>query len=155
MGRLTSEWLIRLGSLGLVAMTAIIGWQVFGRFVLNASPSWTEQASLILMIWYVMFAAAAGVYEGFHIRIALIEDRLGERAAPIRRVVAAIVLLMGVVLLVYGTELAWLVRENTVPSLGISRAVAYVPLPISGLLMVLFAVPQVIDGRPRGEGMDF
>lgn len=155
MGRLTSDWLIRLGSLGLVAMTAIIGWQVFGRFVLNVSPSWTEQASLILMIWYVMFAAAAGVYEGFHIRIALIEDRLGERAAPIRRVVAAFVLLMGVVLLVYGAELAWLVRENTVPSLGISRAVAYVPLPISGLLMVLFAVPQVIDGQPRGEGMDF
>ncbi len=68
---------------------------------------------------------------------------------------AAFVLLMGVVLLVYGAELAWLVRENTVPSLGISRAVAYVPLPISGLLMVLFAVPQVIDGQPRGEGMDF
>ena len=154
MGRLISDWLIRLGSLGLVAMTAIIGWQVFGRFVLNSSPSWTEQASLILMIWYVMFAAAAGVYEGFHIRLALIEDRLGERAAPIRRVVAAIVLLLGLVLLVYGAQLAWLVRENVVPSLGISRAVAYVPLPISGLLMALFAIPQMIDGKPRGERMD-
>jgi TRAP-type C4-dicarboxylate transport system permease small subunit len=154
MGRITSDWLIRIGSLGLVAMTAIIGWQVFGRFVLNSSPSWTEQASLILMIWYVMFAAAAGVYEGFHIRIALIEDRLGERAAPVRRIVAAIVLLMGLVLLVYGAQLAWLVRENTIPSLGISRAVAYVPLPVAGLLMALFALPQMIDGRPRGEEMD-
>ena len=151
MGRLISDLLIRLSSFGLVAMTAIIGWQVFGRFVLNVSPSWTEQASLILMIWYVMFAAAAGVYEGFHIRIALIEDRLGARAAPIRRSVATIVLLMGGILLVYGAELAWLVRENTVPSLGISRSVAYFPLPVSGLLMILFAVPQVIDGLPRGE----
>ena len=69
-----SRWLIGFGSIGLLAMTAIIGWQVFGRFVLNSSPSWTEQASLIMMIWYVMFAAAAGVYEGFHIRIALLED---------------------------------------------------------------------------------
>lgn len=154
MGRITSDWLIRIGSLGLVAMAAIIGWQVFGRFVLNSSPSWTEQASLILMIWYVMFAAAAGVYEGFHIRIALVEDRLGERAATVRRVVAAVVLLMGLVLLVYGAQLAWLVRDNTVPSLGISRAVAYVPLPVAGLLMALFALPQMIDGRPRGEGLD-
>ena len=154
LGRITSEWLIRIGSLGLVAMTVIIGWQVFGRFVLNASPSWTEQASLILMIWYVMFAAAAGVYEGFHIRIALLEERLGARAAPVRRIVAAIVLLLGVILLIYGAQLAWLVRANVVPSLGVSRAVAYVPLPTSGLLMALFAWPQIIDGQPRGEGMD-
>lgn len=151
MAHAISAWLVRLGSVGLVAMAAIIGWQVFGRFVLASSPSWTEQASLILMIWYVMFAAAAGVYEGFHIRIALLEDRLGSRAAILRRIVALVVLAMGVVLLVYGTELAWLVRENVVPSLGISRAVAYVPMPIAGLLMALFALPQLIDGKPRGE----
>ena len=77
MGRTVSDWLVRFGALGLVVMTAIVGWQVFGRFVLDSSPSWTEQASLVLMIWYVMFAAAAGVYEGFHIRIALIEERFG------------------------------------------------------------------------------
>ena len=53
-----SRWLIGFGSIGLLAMTAIIGWQVFGRFVLNSSPSWTEQASLIMMIWYVMFAGS-------------------------------------------------------------------------------------------------
>ena len=147
-----SHWLVRLGAIGLVAMAAIIGWQVFGRFVLASSPSWTEQASLILMIWYVMFAAAAGVHEGFHIRIALLEERLGDRAAPVRRVTAAVVLLLGIVLCVYGVQLAWLVRENVVPSLGISRSVAYVPMPIAGLLMALFALPQVIDGKPRDAG---
>jgi len=140
--------LVKLGALGLVAMTAIIGWQVFGRFVLNSSPSWTEQASLILMIWYVMFAAAAGVYEGFHIRIALLEEKLGDRAAPARRLVAAIVMVLGLVLLVYGAQLCWLVRDNVVPSLGVSRSVAYFPMPVSGLLMALFALPRVFNGAP-------
>lgn len=142
-----SRWLIGFGSAGLVAMTAIIGWQVFGRFILSSSPSWTEQASLILMIWYVMLASAAGVYEGFHIRIALIEERLGEGARPIVRLAAAVVALIGLVLLVYGAQMCWLVRSNVVPSLGISRAVAYIPLPIAGLLMTLFAIPQVLSGR--------
>lgn len=144
-----SNWLVRAGALGLVAMAAIIGWQVFGRFVLESSPSWTEQASLILMIWYVMFAAAAGVYEGFHIRIGLLEERLGEKAAPVCRITAVIVMLLGLVLLIYGAQLTWLVRGNVVPSLGISRSVAYIPMPIAGLLMALFALPQVIDGKPR------
>ena len=146
MGRTVSDWRVRFGALGLVVMTAIVGWQVFGRFVLDSSPSWTEQASLVLMIWYVMFAAAAGVYEGFHIRIALIEERFGERARGLRRVVAAIVALMGLVLLVYGLQLCWQVRGNVIPSLGISRAVAYVPLPVSGLLMTIFALGRMISG---------
>lgn len=150
-----SRWLIGFGAAGLLAMTAIVGWQVFGRFILDASPSWTEQASLILMIWYVMFAAAAGVHEGFHIRIALLEEKLGERAKPILRLVALVVALLGLVLLVYGLQLCWLVRGNVVPSLGISRSVAYIPLPVSGLLMALFALPQIVSGthpvEPHGE----
>lgn len=155
MANLVSRLLVGFGSIGLLAMTAIIAWQVFGRFVLAASPSWTEQASLVLMIWYVMFAAAAGVHEGFHIRIALLEERLGERAGPVLRLVAAIVAVLGLVLLVYGAQLCWLVRGNTIPSLGISRAVAYIPLPVSGLLMALFALPQIVSGRhPDGSSSE-
>ena len=30
---------------------------------------------------------------------------------------------------------------------GVSRAVAYVPLPVSGLLMTWFALPQLLTGR--------
>ncbi|MDJ0978189.1 MAG: TRAP transporter small permease [Erythrobacter sp.] len=153
MTRWLSMALIRLAALGLVAMTAIIGWQVFGRFVLDSSPSWTEQAALALMIWYVMLAAAAGVYERFHIRIALLEGRLGERATILRRVVAAITLFLGVMLAIYGTQLCWAVRGNTIPSLGLSRAVAYFPLPLAGLLMAWFALPQTWQAKsPESAG---
>lgn len=149
-----SRLLIAFGSAGLLAMTAIIAWQVFGRFILASSPSWTEQASLILMIWYVMFAAAAGVHEGFHIRIALIEEKLGEKARPVVRLVAMIVAILGLVLFVYGLQLCWLVRGNVVPSLGISRAVAYVPLPVAGLLMTLFAIPQILSGSHPTDALE-
>ncbi len=147
--RQTSNWLIRLSAAGLIAMTAIIGWQVFGRFVLDSSPSWTEQASLILMIWYVFFAAAAGVYEGFHIRIELLETMSNPRnARRIRIAIQLVVAALGLVLLVFGSQLVWLVRDHVVPSLGISRGVAYLPLPISGLLMAVFALAQAWN-EPR------
>ena len=148
-----ARWLIGFGAAGLIAMTAIIGWQVFGRFMLDSSPSWTEQASLILMIWYVMFASAAGVYEGFHIRITLLEEKLGDSSRGVARMVALVIALAGLVLLIYGAQLCWAVRGNAVPSLGLSRAVAYVPLPISGLLMTVFAIPQILRSRsPVEEG---
>ncbi len=147
-----TQGLTGLAAIGLVVMAGIVIWQVFARFVLDSSPSWTEQAALVLMIWYVMFASAAGVHEGFHIRIALLEERLGPRAAPVRRAAALIVLGLGLVLLVEGAALVWHVRGHAMPALGISRAAAYIPMPIAGLLMAVFALPQVWDGAPRGPG---
>lgn len=147
MARTIAGWLIRVASLGLVAMVAIVGWQVFGRYILESSPSWTEQAALVLMIWYVMLASAAGVYEGFHIRIALLDEHLGAGAVPLRRLIALIVLALGLVMAVYGLQLCWIVRGNVIPSLEISRAVAYAPLPIAGALIALFAFPQMLSGE--------
>jgi len=80
----------------------------------------------------------------------MLEERLGKHAAMVRRFTALVVLLLGLVLLIYGAQMTWLVRETTIPSLGISRSVAYIPMPISGLLMALFALPQILDGKQRG-----
>lgn len=146
--RLISDLLIKFGAAGLILMTGIIGWQVFGRFVLNASPSWSEQTALILMIWYVFFAAAAGVYEGFHIRISLFEVQLSEgKARLVRRAINLLVAGVGLILLFYGVQLVWLVRDHTVPVLGISRGIAYIPIPLCGLLIAVFALNHLLrDG---------
>lgn len=143
--RLISDWLVKLGAAGLILMTAIIGWQVFGRFVLNSSPSWSEQGSMVLMIWYVFFAAAAGFREGFHIRIALLEDSVSNGTArKIRLAINLVIALFGVVLLVYGAQLVWLVWDFVIPSLGVSRGAAYLPIPFCGLLITLFALNNFV-----------
>lgn len=139
-----SDWLIRIGAAGLVAMTGVICWQVFGRFVLNSSPSWTEQTALLLMIWYVFFAAAAGVWQRFHIRIELLEQRLtDDRRGRLRIAIHSLIALFGLMLLLYGAQLAWLVRDHVVPSLGISRAFAYLPIPVAGLLTTVFSIWRI------------
>ncbi|RDC59112.1 hypothetical protein HME9302_00297 [Alteripontixanthobacter maritimus] len=146
-----SSLLIKAGAAGLVLMTAVVGWQVFGRFVLNSSPSWSEQTALLLMIWYVFFAAAAGVWERFHIRIEVLENRLTEhRRKWLRIAIHALIAVFGLVLCVYGAMLAWMVRDFVIPSLGISRAVAYLAIPLSGLLIALFSLGRM-HARWRGE----
>ena len=140
----TAGFLVKLGAVGLLAMTAIIGWQVFGRYVLQSSPAWSEQAAQLLMIWYVFLAAAAGVWERFHIRIEILEQYFSDRARRrLRIAIHALVGVMGLVLLVYGTMLSLAVREHVIPSLGISRAVAYIVIPFSGLLIALFSIGRI------------
>ena len=139
-----ADWLVKLGAVGLLAMTVVIGWQVFGRYVLNSSPSWSEQTALLLMVWYVFLAAAAGVWERFHIRIELLELTFTDaNRRRLRIAIHALIAAMGLVLLVYGAQMLWAVRANVIPSLGISRAWAYVVIPFAGLLIALFSLGRI------------
>lgn len=131
--------------IGLLLMTAIIALQVFARYVLNDSPAWAEQSALLLMIWYVFIAAAAGVREGFHIRIAVFADNL---PSPIRRYVLLIahlvVVAFGAAMVYFGIELTRETWQHVIPTLGISRGYAYIPIALSGVLITGFAIEQLV-----------
>jgi TRAP-type C4-dicarboxylate transport system permease small subunit len=137
--------------LGLLAMTAIIFWQVVARYGFNNSPAWSEQTALILMIWMVFFAGAAGVREGFHIRIVAVTNAVPPPLGRMMRLAAQLVIAgFGLALAIWGGELVMRTWDHTVPALGISRGLAYSPAPASGLLMMLFALEQmatIVHGR--------
>ena len=129
---------------GLLLMTAIIAWQVFARYVLNASPSWAEQAALLLMIWYVMFAAAAGVREGFHIRISVFVRSLPERLQRAVNFIAHVTVgVFGVAMAFWGVDLVRETWQHVIPTLGLSRGVAYIPIPAAGVLIAFFALEHI------------
>lgn len=136
---------------GLMLMTAIIAWQVFARYVLNASPAWAEQAALLLMIWYVLFAAAAGVREGFHIRISVLSNALPDKAQRAMQAAAHIIVgMFGLAMVWWGAELIAEVWGHVIPTLGISRGWAYVPMPLAGLMIAAFAAEHLVaDLRGR------
>lgn len=151
-----SDLLVKAAAFGLVLMTAIVGWQVFGRYVLNSTPSWSEEAALTLMIWFVALAAAAGVRQGFHIRIVALEDAVAPGMRKVMQIASnAVVGGCGIAMLIWGGELVMLTWSHVIPSLGISRGLAYLGLPISGALMALFALERILEilaPRPNKEG---
>ncbi|MFN3229384.1 MAG: TRAP transporter small permease [Asticcacaulis sp.] len=143
---LAAKGLIWAASFGLLLMTAFIAWQVFGRFILQSSPSWTEQAALFLMIWFVSLAAAAGVREGFHIRITAVEESAPPRIRQFMQTTANIIVgLIGVTMLIWGGELVIKTWNHAIPSLSLTRGMAYLGLPLSGALIALFSIENVLN----------
>ena len=139
---LFAKW---FAGIGLLIMTAIIAVQVFARYVLNDSPAWAEQAALLLMIWYVFIAAAAGVREGFHIRIAVFADSLSPRARrPVMVIAHLVVVIFGISMVVFGIELTQQTWQHVIPTLGISRGYAYLPIALSGVFITGFAIEQIV-----------
>jgi TRAP-type C4-dicarboxylate transport system permease small subunit len=152
---LVSRWISRatlaFAALGLVIMTAIIGWSVFARYVLGDAPAWAEQAALLLMVWFVLLAAAVGVREQFHLGMTAATDAM---PLPLRRLSRVIALLavatFGGAMGVWGAELVHRTWAFDIPTLGVPRGAAYLPLPIAGWLSVLFALEHLVaEGRGR------
>lgn len=145
LSRLLSRIALWFSAAGLTAMTLIICWQVFARYLLDASPAWAEQSALFLMLWFIMFAAAAGVREGFHIRIAILQ----ENAPPRRKVVLGaachiVVLLFGAAMAWFGMELVIKTWDHVIPTLAIPRGTSYFPLVGAGCLIVFFSIEHLI-----------
>ncbi len=135
-----------ISCISLVLMTAIITYQVVARYFFNASPAWSERLSLVLLAYLVFFGAAAGVHMRFHIRIDAIRNAAPANVAKTFDLSAnLLVAIAGLVMLVAGWQLTTTLWEFKIPSLGLPRGLALLPLPICGFLIALFSSAQFIE----------
>jgi TRAP-type C4-dicarboxylate transport system permease small subunit len=134
-----------ISAAGLIAMTAMVAWQVFARYVLNASPSWTEPASVMVMSWFIFLGAAVGVRENFHMGFDVLVHFLPGSTAPWMRAISDLaVLVFGIGMLVYGLQLTIDTWTATLPVLGLPGGFTYMPITAGGLLMALFALERLV-----------
>ena len=130
---------------GLLLIVVVVFYQVFGRYVLNNPPTWAENVALVLVLYVTLIAAAVGMRDAGHIGmeslLILAPDRLRER---VELFIHGLVALFGVAMAYNGTVLGLSVMDYKIPNLGISEAVRYVPLVLSGVLIVLFSIEHII-----------
>lgn len=136
---------LNLASFGLVLMTLIICWQVFSRYLINASVVWSESLALLIMLAFVMLAAAAGVYQQFHLGIRLVVSKMGPKwGSSVYIVGQSLIAFFGLVMLWSGFLLIDYTHSHIIPTLGLSRSVGYWPFVICGALITLFALARCL-----------
>jgi TRAP-type C4-dicarboxylate transport system permease small subunit len=138
---------IALSGLALVAITVMIPSGVFMRYVMNDPLQWP---SVILMV-FVSFVGGAAAYRA-NAQIA-VEALMRAVPAGVRTAmqwgVHACMLLTAAFMLGYGVHLCQLMWGNTMaefPSLSVG--VVYMPIPVGGLLTLLFIVEKIWLGEP-------
>lgn len=141
-----------VSGVGLVLMTVLIACQVFWRYVLNDSISWTEPGSVMVMGWFIFLGAAVGIREGYHLSFDIMLHLVPDRVKLWMRTVSDLVVIaFGIGMTVYGTQLAVLAAPNVLPSLGISGAFDFMPIVAGGVLVVLFSIERIarrLSGLP-------
>ena len=149
-----------IASAGMIAMTAMVAWQVFSRYVLNASPSWTEASSIMVMSWFIFLGAAVGVRENFHMGFDVLIFFLPVWTRPWMRGISDIaVLAFAIGMVVYGLQLTIQTWTATIPVLHLPGGFTYMPLVAGGVLMTLFTLERLalrlagfpVDHDPNAE----
>ena len=136
---------------GLLAIVAIVSFQVFGRYVMNDSPTWTENLALVLILYVTLIGAAVGVRDAGHIGMESLLVLVPEKVRlKIELVFHVFVAVFGAMMAWNGAFLAWSVHGYKVPTLGISEGLNYVPMTIAGALILLFSIEHII-AQLRGE----
>ena len=141
-----------LAGIGLVAMTCIVGWQVFTRFVLNWSNAWTEPAAVLLMSWFIFLGAAVGIRENYHLGFDVLLYVLPKSSKRVLRSISDVVVIAFAIGMVwYGLQLVALGGPARLPSLGIPEGVKYLPIVAGGALIILFSIERLLL---RWSGVD-
>jgi TRAP-type C4-dicarboxylate transport system permease small subunit len=141
---------IVLSGLGMVAITLIIPSGVFMRYVMNDPLQWPEPAAVIMMVAF-SFIGGAAVYRANQ-QIA-VEALMKAVNPPSRAVmqwgVHACMLLIAAFMLGYGAHLCVVTWGNTIAEFpSLSTGVVYMPIPIGGLLTLLFIIEKIWLGEP-------
>jgi TRAP-type transport system small permease protein len=142
---------LRIGVGGLVLLVIAVLYQVFGRYILNDTPTWAESSAVLLVLYVTMLGMAVGVRDAGHIGL---ESLLVLAPEKLR---LKMELLIHVLVLVFGLVMAWncaLLAESVsgykIPTLGVSEAFKYAPPALAGVLVAMFSVEHII-ALWRGE----
>ncbi len=131
---------IFLASCAMVVLLITFGWLVFGRYVLNETPTWVEQLALVLVGYITFLGAAAGVHDNSHLGVDMFRDMLGPRARTIVKIaVDAVLALFGLVMLLAGIDLMRFGWDTLLPMLNVPEGVRTFSEVCCGALIFLFA----------------
>ena len=125
----------------LAGLVLVQAWQVFARYVMNSSPSWTEPVTVLLLSTALSLAAAACVHEQRHFSFNLLAEAASPRARHAMAMgVQAVIAVIGGFIAV-GAARLWIDGLDVLMAgAPLSQGVGFLPLAIGGALMVLFAL---------------
>ena len=141
---------IVLSGIGMVAITLIIPTGVFMRYAMNDPLQWPEPASVIMMVAFSFIGGAAVYRANQQIAVeALMRAVNAPSRAAMQWAVHVCMLSIAAFMVVYGAQLCWVTKGNTIaefPSLSVG--IVYLPIPIGGLLTLLFIIEKIWLGEP-------
>lgn len=146
----TESALLTLVAVLLTSILLSVTAQVLSRMVGIAFLVWTDEVVRIAVVWLTFLGSAVGIRRNAHFVIDILVGALPPRAARAagRGIWGAVVLVV-LILVWTGWELAGIAMDRVYPITRVRQAWAFAAVPIGGVLMLLFLVEQRVAPPPK------
>lgn len=139
---------IWVAGLSVLAISLIIPWGVFARYVLGTGSSWPEPTAILLMMVFTFIGAAASYRAGAHMAVAMLTDRISPGMRKGMSLFSQLLMAtICVFMTVWGTKLClstWNQFMSALPTLRVG--ITYMPIPVGGLLTLIFVLEKLLLG---------
>ncbi|MCR9085732.1 MAG: TRAP transporter small permease subunit [Rhodobacteraceae bacterium] len=145
-------WASRLAAALLLALIALVFFNVFGRYVIGGSPVWAQELEWHLMAPIALLGITVLMLEGGHVRVDMIYDRLSDRAQhslDLFSMLAGLVISILFIKYSWGfVDSAWSIREGSpdpggLPARYVVKAMIPVGFGLFGLQCLANAIRHV------------
>ncbi|NDL67515.1 TRAP transporter small permease [Clostridiales bacterium F-3ap] len=142
-----------LVSLLFLTMTFLVLWQVFTRYVLGNPSMFTEELVLIILVWTAYLGAAYAFGKREHMSLVFLKERMtGTRRKIVMVVIDASIIAFSLLILIYG---GYMISESVfavkTPILGFSRGMIYIATTVSGVIITLLQVINIVEDIQEEE----
>jgi TRAP-type C4-dicarboxylate transport system permease small subunit len=159
--RTAMEWLyivcIVIAATAMVVITIIIPYGVFMRYAVDSASSWPEPAGILMMIVFSFIGGAAAYRANAHIAVGTLLNMVNDaNRKRLERTGDIGMGIIGLFMIKWGILLVQAVWYNTVAEFPeISVGASYIPIPVAGVITVLFCIERLWLGQPSANSFTF
>jgi TRAP-type C4-dicarboxylate transport system permease small subunit len=140
-----------LAVVGLLSVVLCVQWQVFGRYVLNDTPTWAEALAMLIVLFVTAFGLGVGVRDAGHIGMESLIVLLPEKwRMRLELLIHTLVAVFGYLMVQSGWMWASAKWQEKKPMLPVPDGIDYVPVVIAGGLIFIFSIEHIV-ALLRGE----
>ena len=142
-------------AVSLALMFVSISIQVFMRYVMQNSLSWSEELARYLFVLFVNLGISYGVKEKRHIRVEMITMWLSPKMQIVVRIIADLVFMaFALVVIYYGfkSTLMIMASKQDSPALELPMWIVYGVLPISYCAVTMRLIQSIIESFKSLKG---
>ena len=156
---ISKKVIVIAGDTALIFLLCCCLLQVFTRYILNSSLTWTEEMARFSFMYVSFLGSALCVKNGMHARITVLTDFVPKPVQKVLEYVGnVIIIICAFVMITQGFSLLSAVSVQKSPMLKIPMSVFYAACPIGAIFMGLYAllkmlrdVAVLMEGKKVGD----
>jgi len=139
----------------MACMSVIIGVQVFMRYVMKSSLSWSEEIARYMFIWLIYIGISYGVKTDRHINVDAVRRILPKKVNAIVSAISDIIfLIFSILLVVEGLKVTTKIFASgqRTPALQIPMGYIYMAVPLGFTLVTIRLLQKIIYSSYKKKG---